>query len=245
MKRVAEILKWFFLLGYFPVMISFVSVAERSAILSDVRVHVVDSMEVSFIKGEEIRANLLDNYPSLLGYEISNLNLYQLEQFVKEHSAIMECNIYDSPEGIINIIVEQHKPVVRIFDKNRSFYLNRSGEEIPVSDAFTARVLVVNGAIPNDLDQLKRVVDIIAADSFWYSQIEQIYINDDNQYLLVPRVGDHHILLGEAVDVDIKLRNLKAVYREGLSPQEWNEFKVIDLRYRNQVLCSRDRDINF
>jgi cell division protein FtsQ len=49
------------------------------------------------------------------------------------------------------------------------------------------------------------------------------------------------ILLGPPEEVEIKLRNLRALYQSGLDPKEWNEYKVINLKFKNQVICSRSK----
>ena len=82
---------------------------------------------------------------------------------------------------------------------------------------------------------------LIASDPFWEAQFEQLYIRRNNDYVLVPRVGDHLILLGPPEEVEIKLRNLRALYQSGLDPKEWNEYKVINLKFKNQVICSRSK----
>ncbi|GAO30989.1 cell division protein FtsQ [Geofilum rubicundum JCM 15548] len=88
-----------------------------------------------------------------------------------------------------------------------------------------------------------KVAGMITGDPFWTAQMEQIYIRRNNEYILVPRVGDHLILLGQPENVEKKLRNLKELYTSGLDPKEWNEYQVINLKYENQIICSRNRSL--
>lgn len=241
MRKAVKILKWGIVLVYFPVMLSFVAVSHRSVVCSDVRVYVKDSAEARFIDAAEIRKLLLDKYPSLLGEPVRSLNFEELENFVKRNSSVRTCEVFNSGSGVLNIELTQYKPIVRVLASNGTFYLDSEGHQIPVSSRFSARVLVANGTIPDDKTELLNVARLIASDPFWEAQFEQLYIRRNNDYVLVPRVGDHLILLDPPEEVEIKLRNLRALYQSGLDPKEWNEYKVINLKFKNQVICSRSK----
>ncbi len=243
MKSWKRVIKWVILLGYFPIILSFVTVSQRATICSDIQVVVKDSMEMRFISKQEIRTMLLNNYPKLLGYEINKFDFDEIESFVENHHTINKCEVFNTKNGVLHIQVEQHKPILRVFTDRETFYLERDGYRIPVSKNFASNTLVVNGTIPSNYDDLLNVGRLINDDDFWKSQIEQIYIRKNNEYILIPRVGDHWILLGKPIDVDRKLSKLRALYKNGLLPHEWNKYKLINLKYENQVICSKNRDI--
>lgn len=225
-------------------MLAFVSVSHRSTICSNVQVIVKDSLEIRFVSADEIRTSVLKKHPDMLGYVINQLNFNEIEGFVNRHSAVSKCEVFETVRGVVYIEVKQHKPMLRVFATDGTYYLDRNGLQIPVSKNFTARTLVVNGAVSKeDRMNLLKLGRLITDDEFWSAQIEQIYIRQNNEYILVPRVGDHWILLGQPTKVDIKLRNLRALYKDGLLPKEWNDFKLINLKYENQVLCSKSRNL--
>ncbi|ASB48392.1 cell division protein FtsQ/DivIB [Alkalitalea saponilacus] len=243
MKRALNILKWVFLGIYFPLMLSFVSVSSRSTICIDVNVVIRDSIEAGFVSAADIRSSILDKYPDLLGSPINKIDFYKMESFVNEHTAIKTTQVYNTARGVLQVMVNQHQPIVRVFAPEGTYYLDLNGQRIPVSNRFTARVLVANGHIPADKSDLVNVSRLIATDPFWNAQMEQIYIRRNNEYILVPRVGEHWILLGQPERVEQKLAKLKALYKQGLDPLEWNEYQLINLKYENQVICSRNRDL--
>jgi cell division protein FtsQ len=243
MNKMSGVLKWVLLLGYFPVMLAFVSVSHQSVICSDVNVIVSDSAQARFVIAEDIRKSILKAYPDLLGAPVSQVNFDEMEAAVNEHSAIRSTQVFNSGSGVLNVMVTQHEPIVRVFAAEGTFYLDEAGRQIPVSSHFSAHVLVVNGTIPKDRSALVKVAGMIAGDPFWAAQMEQIYIRRNNEYILVPRVGDHLILFGQPIDVEKKLRNLKVLYTSGLDPKEWNEYQVINLKFENQIICSRNRSL--
>ena len=46
-------------------------------------------------------------------------------------------------------------------------------------------------------------------------------------------------MIGDAEDLDKKLYKLRLFYAEGLNKTGWNEYKVINLKYANQVVCTK------
>ena len=56
---------------------------------------------------------------------------------------------------------------------------------------------------------------------------------------LVPRVGNHIIMLGSFDRFEQKLEKLRKFYLYGLNEIGWNAYSKIDLQYRDQVVCTR------
>ena len=238
-KTFVKILMWSILLVYLLGMIIFVSSRNKTLICSEIKVTVSDSLSNRFVSGDEVRKMLLDNYPKLLGSNVSEMNFEEMETAIEKHPAIKTCQIYNNAKGIINVDVKQYEPVLRIFSGSASFYLDIEGNQIPASNRFNVRTLVVNGTIPIETNALLEVAKFIKNDPFWDAQIEQIYIRRNNDYILVPRVGEHTILLGKPENIKERMRNLKAFYKQ-IDPKSWNEYKVINLKYKNQIVCSRN-----
>jgi len=56
---------------------------------------------------------------------------------------------------------------------------------------------------------------------------------------LVPVVGDNTIIFGEFDAMEEKFEKLTTYYREGAGKAGWIPYSTIDLRYQNQVICSK------
>lgn len=239
MKEYANKLKWVLLLGYFPVMMAFVSVNKSSLICSNVVVSVSDSLNAGFVSSGEIRKMVIRNFPELLGSVIGDIDFEEIEATIEKHPAIRCCQVFNNSYGVLNVKVKQHEPIMRVYSGNSSYYLDADGTKIPVSGKYSARVLIVNGNIPTNKEDLIKVSRFITENSFWNAQMEQIYIRRNNDYVLVPRVGEHLILLGNSEHIDEKMNNLMNLY-EIFDPQEWNKYKTINLKFKNQVICSKN-----
>ena len=59
------------------------------------------------------------------------------------------------------------------------------------------------------------MADFVNKDDFWRAQIEQVFIQQNGELLLLPQVGDYLIEFGTPDNYELKLRNLKAVYQQG------------------------------
>ena len=79
----------------------------------------------------------------------------------------------------------------------------------------------------------------IDASEFWKAQVEQIDVTEDGEIRLVPRVGDHLLILGSADDVERKLERLMNFYEKGLDNIGWNKYRSISVAYDNQVVCKK------
>ncbi len=241
MKTFVNTLKWLLLLVYFLVIVAFVSTKNSSLLCSNVVVSVSDSLRAQFVNGIEMRKLVLSRFPEILGRPIAEIDYEAIEASIEKHPAIRSCQVFNNAYGEINLKITQHEPIVRVFSGNGSFYLDENGVEIPVSGRFSARVMVVNGNIPKDKTDLLRVARFITDNPFWNAQMEQIYIRRNNDYILVPRVGEHLILLGNSEQLSDKMNNLMLLYKE-LDPKEWNNYKTINLKFKGQVVCSRNQD---
>ena len=47
------------------------------------------------------------------------------------------------------------------------------------------------------------------------------------------------IVIGEVYNLESKFNKLMLFYEEGLSKTGWNEYKTINLKYKDQVVCTK------
>ncbi len=243
MNRLKQIVGWSLVLAYFPVMLAFVNSSKESLVCADIVVKVTDSLQTQFVSEKEIRNAVVQRFKGILGRAIQEIDFEEVEGFLEKHPAIKSCEVYNTMGGFLRIEISQHLPLLRVFDGGSTYYIDEDGVEMPLFESFTARVLVANGTIPAKRDSLLQLARHLHDDPFWEAQMEQIYIRKNGDYVLVPRVGDHLILFGPPERIAVKLRNLKALYKTGLTPHEWNEYQIINLKYKGQILCSKNRDL--
>ena len=86
--------------------------------------------------------------------------------------------------------------------------------------------------------RIYKLAQFIARDTFFNAQIEQIYLNSDNDFELIPLIGKHVIIFGDAGNMEEKFGNLLVFYKQGLAVQGWEKYDTINLKYHNQVVAT-------
>ena len=76
-------------------------------------------------------------------------------------------------------------------------------------------------------------------DEFWKAQIAQVHVTATHEIELVPRVGDHTIVLGRPGNYARKFEKLYTFYEKGLTQVGWNKYSRINLDYSNQVIGTK------
>ena len=112
---------------------------------------------------------------------------------------------------------------------------------MPLSRHYVAHVLVASGYINKEfaMNELYHFVQFLQDNEFWNNQIDQIYVDADQEVELIPLVGNHKILLGSFDDYQKKLDNLKLFYEQAIPKVGWEKYSLINLKYRNQIVCTK------
>jgi cell division protein FtsQ len=123
---------------------------------------------------------------------------------------------------------------------NYNFYIDEEKKEIPIPRKFAANVPIVTGEVNKDFikGDLFDFITYVRKNQFWDAQIEQINICHQKNVELIPRVGNHTIKLGTLDDYETKLNKLKTFYKN-LHNIGWNQYHIINLEYKNQVVCTK------
>ncbi len=209
----------------------------------------IDHQAGNYFLNEDDLLQLLTNNGEdyLIGQKFKNINTKKLELRVKNHKFVKDCQVYRSFRGDLVVEVVQIAPIARFVRKQaRDFYIDAQGSIIPVSERFTARVLLITAdkmpEIPDfEIDRYdKKILDLanfIAQDEFWRVQVTQVHINTQREILIYTHLGDQEILFGQPEQLEEKFRKLKIVY-ETIFPQKgWNTYKKVNLKYHRQIIC--------
>jgi cell division protein FtsQ len=263
-KRILKIAAWMTVAMILIMSLSFVAKSERNVIASDLDILIDSSDESDFISEEELRQLLSAGNDPVMTKKYRQINLPEVESRLKGHPAVANAEVAADINGCLHVKVTQRTPVMRVINKDgESYYIDAAGKLMPLSDRYTARVLVATGELLEPyarrymytvdqiaaskvfselsmLDDLLAVADRINSDSVLSALIHQVNVNKDREMELFPAIGEHKIMLGDAADVGEKLSKLKLFYSQGLSRSGgWNKYAVINLKYKNLVVCTK------
>ena len=207
----------------------------------EMRIEVVDTLDRHYLTSNDIRNYIAKAGLSPVGKKMSSVNTAAIESKLKENQLIKRAECFKTVDGTVRIKVYQKIPVLRIFSPKGSYYVDNEGEKMPVPDNFAAYLPVASGFISDSLakKQLYEFALFLQQDKFWNSQIKQIYVEQNGDVYLTPAVGDHQIILGKIEDYKENLEKLRLFYDKGLNKIGWNKYSVINLKYKNQVVCTK------
>jgi len=225
---------------------------------TDIEVKLKETNYPALTSKEAIKTDILESMPALIGQSVKNIELDELEYHVSKNSRLSDVKAYLNLNGIINIKTIPRKAVLRIFDKkSNNIYLGEGPIIMNSSIDHTQRILVASGYISHlNNDERKRVLNkqmelpkiysdlyqlatLIHEDEFLDALIDQIYVTKNQNYNLTPKVGVRKIHFGRAENMKEKLMNLKAFYINGKDKVDWQKYKSINIKYRNQIVCSK------
>jgi len=242
-------------------LVAIASIIVAYVLLSDdtlcksVDIEIVDNNDNLIINKEHIKKIVLHDYPNLVGSPIGDVNLSELEYKIEAHPAVKNAEVYKKINGILAIEIEQRIPIARVMPKNgKSFYLGYEGALMPISKIGSARVLVVNGnidfkyknnkltvqdsTVSKTINEIYKIAKTISENEFLSAQTEQIFVKRNKEYELIPKVGNHIVLLGDFSNYESKLKYLKYFYTKVLKKEGWRKYKYISLKYKNQIVCT-------
>jgi len=241
---------WVFCLSALVVLMGFIEVKKAESTCK--KVQVVLPGNQFFIERAEIDEILKENNGLLVGRRLANINIQDLEDRLKANPFIEYAKVYIDMDGVIHTDVKQRMPVLRILNlAGQDFYVDQNGLKVPLSDHFTARVLVANGEITEGfagkVDTLRTklgkdlfaTAKFISEDSLWNDQIVQLYVNAQKDMELIPRVGTQKIILGNADFLDEKFRNLLVFYKKAIPMVGWGAYSTVSLKFKGQIVCTK------
>ncbi len=262
MKQTTNILGWLLIAFYLFITLGFVNKKHDMIPCNKINVVILDSANNRFVDRNDVVSVFEREQKEILGYPVTSINTKDLEVLLNSHWSIKNAEVYTQIDGSLFVEVVQRKPLIRVIDRNRnSYYIDEDGIVMPLSDKYASHILIANGNIEplersvyenvkivvtgdtaeahKILGNLYNLAEYIHQDPFWSAQIVQVYVNSNYEFELIPRVGAHVILLGDISDFRKKFDKLKTLYINGFNNVGWNDYNKINLKYKNQIICTK------
>ena len=256
-RKIFKILLWLVLLGSSLVLLSFVNGKYDQIVLRRISIDFNANHTHDFITKNEVKEQLSNIGLKIDFSQKKNIDLDRIENLFLKHPGVKKAEVFFVNNGHLKVELEKRVPVGRVvgsgMDKN--YYIDESGEEMPLCSTYVAKVPVFTGAIRHNssnknpsldsslnyqpIDVLYSMSKLINNDSFLKSQILQIHINNYGYFELIPRIGNQRILFGDAENMEEKFKKIKLFYADGPHPKELNMYDTLNVMYSNQIICSK------
>lgn len=244
------------------VLLGFVVETNQSMPCRSFQVRIDSPFGHAFVDSASVVRQVFGVMEPLDGKELGSISLNRIEELVNKMYYVENSKVFRTIDGHVVASIQQRAPIARVINSmNETFYIDNHGKLMKPSSSYTARVVVVTGFIhtryspniniaalseENELSSSEKVlldlnalIRFIQNDDFLNAWIDQIYVNRQGEFELVPRNGAHTIEFGKVENMELKFNKLMKFYKFGLTHVGWGSYKRINLKYKNQVVCSK------
>lgn len=199
---------------------------------------IADSAHAGFITTEEADLILRRSGLYPIGRQMKQIDGLAIERALRRNSFIDSVSCYKSPNGTVNVLIEQRLPLMRVMaDNGEDYYMDQKGN-LMQPQGYSADLVVATGNISRTYARkhLLPMGRFLRDNPFWDEQIEQIHVSSRGRLELVPRVGNHVIAFGRPDSIERKFRNLYTFYEKVLPEVGWNKYAVISVEHVSQIV---------
>ena len=165
-----------------------------------------------------------------------------LENELEKMSHIESAEVYFSVNGEVSLNYYEFEPVVRVFNsENQSFYLDPNCKRIPLSEKYTADIILFTGFTENIKDHLiLNLAKKINSNKFLSNQVSEVFVNETSEAFFIPVLGSHKIKLGSFHNLEVKIKKMMTFYDKIIPKHGWEKYSEINLEYQNQIICLKN-----
>ena len=215
---------------------------------------IADSLERKFVTPDDINDWMAD-YGTYLGLRLDSVDLKKVEAVIDGKSAVRKSQAWLTDDGVLHVSITQREPMVRFQSADGGFYADADGFLFPLQTRHTARVPIVDGALPlrpgagfkgepateAERQWVLSVLDLVrwlGERSQWNDLVGQITVRRDGNLVLIPREGPERFVFGTPTDIDAKFGRIRKYY-ESVAPAQENPYRSVDVRFDGQIICKK------
>jgi cell division protein FtsQ len=220
--------------------------ANNKMLCKKVIVEIKSGREHLFLNTNDIR-----NYVNAVEIEnkkqVAEIDIKNIEMRLEKNAWIDNVEIYFDGQNNLNIEVYERQPLCRVYKANGgSFYLDEKMNILPLHNFFAANVPVFTGLIGDELTKkdsitlqcITKLAKFVKGNSFWMSQIQQIVVDEHQEFEAIPTIGRHNIIIGDTSNLESKFDKLLVFYNKVLSKVGFEKYRTINIQFKNQIVVS-------
>ena len=212
--------------------------------------------DFNFVTAKDVEGYLREGYGAYIGQRLDSVDLAKVEKILDSKSAILKAEAYTSPDGFLNVRIQQREPVVRFQKDNNGFYADEKGFLFPLQRNYTSMVPIIDGALPLNVDRgykgrpktvaeqdwLDNVIDLVnfmQRTVIWAENICQITVKDNGDFVMIPREGKERFIFGPPVDFEGKFDRINRYYSTILPAKGDECYSTVNVKYNGQIVCRK------
>ncbi|TQI69884.1 cell division protein FtsQ [Gramella sp. Hel_I_59] len=237
MKRSLKFIQPLILILLIGGLYGFAEHRHKNRKLTNIKVSFTET-ENLYVTEEVVNKLLIQSNDSVSSIDKETLDLNRVEAMLNDHDMIENAEVFLTLDGKLKATVSQRKPIGRVAG-NSSFYLDRNGEIMPLSEYYSARVPLMFGFDGSTVAEVYGIVSYIQNDDFLRKHITGITRLNAEAYALELRENDFQVYFGDTTKIDLKFNNFKAFYKKATKDKKLNTYKKVNLQFGDQVVCTK------
>ena len=205
-------------------------------VCSAVDVIVLNNDSTSFVTPQGVLNDLKGQGVNVIGKRMADINASHIEETLMVSPYLEDADVVKCQNGKLLITVRQLLPVLRVFDGEDSYYVNRVGKRMAATSNYHCDAPIVRGHFTKQypVTRLLPLVDYVEQDSLLRSLVTMYCVQDTNNIIIVPEFSGHVVNIGNADGFENKFAKLKLFYKEVMPKRGWNTFDTISVKWNHQ-----------
>ena len=258
MRKVLNILLLVVTLSGFLVLCGYYVYQHFTAPLGDLNLSIERNGEKGFIDDIDTRQVIMNVCDTVNNDQIYMIPLDSLRNALASNPWTTEVEASINLKGVLDVSLVECEPVMRIYNiSGRSVYLDADGNIYPENKNYTPHLLIASGYakfpveklgnvndslyVNTDLPKLYEVMTSVLADDYAKNCVKQIYLDGKKNYIFSLNNTDIFVIFGDANNIGEKLFKMKHFFKKMLGNPELDNYKSINLNYKNQVVCTKKK----
>jgi len=208
---------------------------------------------------ESVVRNLVNEGPHVpVGTPLGEIDTRNIEQSIRKLPHVKTAVVYKTIDCRLILELEERIPIARVISRSGTHALmDREGYLLSLSPYRNLRLPVISGALEFSPDMVEARAHVgdegmdpaleecfhfalkLREDELWTKQFQHIVRDAQGDILVYPQVGSHTINFGNTARLDEKFDALSTFYTQGMDASRWNKYSAINLKYKDQIVCTK------
>lgn len=238
MKKKWRLLKILATVIIFGLLLSFSLKRFNNAPMENVSINMVYPKgleKVYFIDEKNVMDFIRKANPSR---KIGDIDIPALEKEINNFPSVDSANVYLNLNGALNVDIMQRVPAFRLNRGGENFYVDRKGNEFPLSRIYSHPTMLVQGNVKrSEYLQVAELVEKIETDDFSRKYFIGI-AKEGADYNLLTSDGYYRVEIGTLDNIDLKVKGFRTFVEKFLVFQEPEKYSRVSVKYDNQIVTT-------
>ena len=166
-----------------------------------------------------------------------SLVLGMLETFLENNPYVDNAEVFQFKKGVLGVAILEKKAVIRI-QGTEQFYLDKDGNNFPISKNYTPQIPLFLGEFKEDQkNDLLSLTKQLSDDPFIRTELASIQYRS-NSYFIYLKSYEFEVEIGQIGDIAEKISKLKVFCAYYNNHSLEKKYSLINLKFKNQVVGS-------